>query len=285
MTIGLFKQINGQLGLGALAHALETDGNANILSTPNMLTLDNELSTIKVGQNVPIISGQFTTPASGTASNPFQTIDRRDVGITLKVRPQISEGGTIKMAIYSENSNVDPTSLGATSGVTTNIRVIENNVIADDGQIIVLGGLIKDDTSDSEEKVRGLGDIPILGNLFKYKTRQRTKTNLMVFLRPVIVRSKEDSNSIASDRYDFMRSAGVRAQPETGSVVLPDLGTPVLPELVNGQPPVGGAMATVPPRPAPAAAAVRPGTAAPLPKQDPNAPKYRPVQPPVQPVR
>ncbi|RJG14712.1 type II secretion system secretin GspD [Massilia cavernae] len=284
LTIGLFKQINGQLGLGALAHALETDGGANILSTPNMLTLDNELSTIKVGQNVPIISGQFTTPASGTASNPFQTIDRRDVGLTLKVRPQISEGGTIKMAIYSENSNVDPTSLAATSGVTTNIRVIENNVIADDGQIIVLGGLIKDDTSDSEEKVRGLGDIPVLGNLFKYKTRQRTKTNLMIFLRPVIVRSKEDSNSIASDRYDYMRSAGIKAMPETGSMVLPDYGSPVLPELRNGQPPLGGAMAPVPVRPAPPAAAVRPGTAVPAPA-DPNAPKYRPVQPSAQPVK
>ena len=101
--------------------------------------------------------------------------------------------------------------------MTTNIRVIENNVIADDGQIIVLGGLIKDDTSDSEEKVRGLGDIPVLGNLFKYRRRASArKTNLMVFLRPVIVRSKEDSNSIATDRYDYMRSAGERAQPDAG---------------------------------------------------------------------
>ncbi|HEY0488643.1 MAG TPA: type II secretion system secretin GspD [Telluria sp.] len=275
LTIGLFKQINGQLGLGALAHALETDGNANILSTPNMLTLDNELSTIKVGQNVPIISGQFTTPASGTASNPFQTIDRRDVGITLKVRPQISEGGTIKMAIYSENSNVDPTSLGATSGVTTNIRIIENNVIADDGQIIVLGGLIKDDSNDTEEKVQGLGDIPILGNLFKYRKRGRSKTNLMVFLRPVIVRSKEDSNSIATDRYDFMRSAGVRSQLGTETAVLPDYGTPVLPALVKGQPPLGGAMAPVPVRPPAALVPVQPrSTPAP-----PDASKYRPVTP------
>jgi len=275
LTIGLFKMVNGELGLGALAHALETDGNANILSTPNMLTLDNELSTIKVGQNVPIISGQFTTPASGTATNPFQTIDRRDVGLTLKVRPQISEGGTIKMAIYHETSNVDPTSLAATAGVTTNIRVIENNVIADDGQIIVLGGLIKDDTSDSEEKVRGLGDIPVLGNLFKYRSRQRTKTNLMIFLRPVIVRSKEDSNTIASDRYDYMRSAGVKAQAPTGAAVLPDYGTPVLPQLKNGQPPAGGEMAPMPARPAPAPAQAVP---APAPAQDDPAQKYRPVQ-------
>jgi general secretion pathway protein D len=257
-SVGIFKQINGQLGLGALAHALETDGNANILSTPNMLTLDNELSTIKVGQNVPIISGQFTTPAGGSNANPFQTIDRRDVGLTLKVRPQISEGGTIKMAIYHETSSVDKSTLNAPAGVTTNIRVIENNVIADDGQIIVLGGLIEDTEGDSQEKVRGLGDIPILGNLFKYRTRGRTKTNLMVFLRPVVVRSKDQSNSLASDRYDYMRSSGLSAQPPSDTVLLRDLGAPVLPPLTNGQPPPGGAMATVPrapaPKPAPAPA-------------------------------
>lgn len=248
-TIGLFKQINGQLGLGALAKALETDGNANILSTPNMITLDNELATIKVGQNVPIISGQFTTPASGTASNPFQTIDRRDVGLTLKVRPQISEGGTIKMAIYHETSSVDKSTLTNAAGVTTNIRVIENNVIADDGQIIVLGGLIEDTEGDSTEKVRGLGDLPIIGNLFKYQTRERKKTNLMIFLRPVVVRSKEQSGAIASDRYDYMRASGAASQPESGSLLIRDLGAPVLPLLQQGQPPAGGAMTPLPPRP------------------------------------
>ncbi len=259
LNIGLFKMINGSLGLGAIATALETDGGANILSTPNMLTLDNELSTIKVGQNVPIISGSFTTPGTTGGGNPFQTIDRRDVGLTLKVRPQISEGGTIKMAIYHETSNVDDTSRASTSGVTTNIRVIENNVIADDGQIIVLGGLIRDDTSNGEEKVQGLGDIPILGNLFKYRKRERNKTNLMIFLRPVIVRSKEDSNSIAADRYEYMRSAGRKAAVPNGSIVLPDLGSPVLPNLNNGQPPPGDAMAPLPPRPVPVPVPTRPG--------------------------
>ncbi len=263
LTIGLFKMINGELGLGAVASALETAGGGNILSTPNMLTLDNELSTIKVGQNVPIISGQFTTNTGGAAQNPFQTIDRRDVGLTLKVRPQISEGGTIKMAIYHETSNVDEASRASPSGVTTNIRVIENNVIADDGQIIVIGGLIRDDTGNGEEKVRGLGDIPVLGNLFKYRTRNRKKTNLMIFLRPVIVRSKEDSNSIAADRYDYMRSAGARAATPQDSLVMPDYGSPVLPPLVGGQPPAGGAMAPVPPRPVQKPAPARPGPGAP----------------------
>ncbi|MDM5175936.1 type II secretion system secretin GspD [Massilia sp. DJPM01] len=256
LTIGLFKQVAGELGLGALAHAMQNTGNVNILSTPNMLTLDNELSTIKVGQNVPIITGSFTTNTGGAAGgNPFQTIERKDVGLTLKVRPQISEGGTIKMAIYHETSNVADNSA---AGVITNVRIIENNVIADDGQIIVLGGLIKDDTSEGEDRVRGLADIPVLGNLFKYRKRSRNKTNLMVFLRPVIVRSKEDSNAIASDRYDYMRSAGQATGGPKDGIVMPDYGTPVLPSLSNGQPPAGGAMAPVPPRPVPAPATPSP---------------------------
>jgi general secretion pathway protein D len=245
LTFGLFRQVGGELGLGAVARALESDGNANILSTPNMITLDNELATIKVGQNVPIITGSFATNSTTGGGNPFQTVDRQDVGLLLRVRPQISEGGTIKMAIYHENSSVDASTRNAESGLTTNVRAIESNVLADDGQIIVLGGLIEDSEGDGEEKVRGLGDIPVIGNLFKYRTRSRVKTNLMVFLRPVVVRSKEASNSIAMDRYDYMRAAGAAAQPES-SALLRDLGAPQLPPLVNGQPPVGGGMATVP---------------------------------------
>ncbi|MET3131819.1 general secretion pathway protein D [Oxalobacteraceae bacterium GrIS 1.11] len=262
LTLGIFKQINGALGLGAVVHALEADGNANILSTPNMITLDNELATIQVGQNVPIITGQFTS-AAGAAANPFQTIDRKEVGLTLKVRPQISEGGTIKMAIYHETSSVDKSTLTAPAGITLNKRVIETNVIADDGQIIVLGGLIDDSTNDSAEKVRGLGDIPIIGNLFKYQTRARTKTNLMIFLRPVVVRSKDQSTSLAADRYDYMRAAEELAQPQTGNAMLKDLGAPLMPKLQDGQP-VGGNMVTrpVPPAPTPAPGA-RPDAAVP----------------------
>ncbi len=248
LTIGLFKQINGQLGLGALAHAMESDSSTNILSAPNMITLDNELATIEVGQNVPIITGQFTTTA-GTTTNPFQTIDRKDVGLTLKVRPQISEGGTIKMAIYHETSTIDQTTLSAPAGITLNKRVIENNVICDDGQIIVLGGLIEDSTSDTNEQVHGLGDIPIIGNLFKYRTRARTKTNLMIFLRPVVVRSKEQSTSLAADRYDYMRTAE-GSVPQADTVLLKDLGRPLLPKLENGHP-VGGDMVVQPVPPAP----------------------------------
>jgi general secretion pathway protein D len=281
LSIGLFKQVNGALGLGAIAHALESTGNANILSTPNMITLDNELATIKVGQNIPIITGSFTTGASG-ASNPFQTVDRKDVGLLLKVRPQISEGGTIKLAIYHENSGIDTTTSPNASGIITTVRAIESNVLADNGQIIVLGGLISDDEGESNEKVRGLGDIPVLGNLFKYRKRTRAKRNLMVFLRPVVVRSKEQNDSISMDRYEYMRAVGEAGKPVDDTVLLKNLGAPVLPTLTNGQPPAGGQMATMPP-PAPAAArpgaATGPGTAQPKAPAQPAVPEFRPVQP------
>jgi general secretion pathway protein D len=282
LSVGIFRQINGALGLGAIAHALETDGDTNILSTPNIITLDNELATIKVGQNIPILTGSFTTTASGS-SNPFQTIDRKDIGLLLKVRPQISEGGTIKMAIYHENSGID-NSVASTSGIVTTVRAIENNIIADDGQIIVLGGLISDDENHNEERVPGLGSIPVVGNLFKYRTRTRTKRNLMVFLRPVVVRSKDQNNSISMDRYDYMRAAGASSQPLDETVLVRNLGAPVLPALNNGQPPPNGSMAAVPP---PAPVAPRPGQATGTGAAQPRRnganqqvqPEFRPVQP------
>jgi general secretion pathway protein D len=255
-TLGIFKQINGELGLGAVASALENEGAANILSTPNMITLDNELATIKVGQNIPIITGSFTTGTSG-ANNPFQTVDRKDIGLLMKVRPQISEGGVIKLSIYHENSGID-NSVIRSEGIVTTVRAIESNVLADDGQIIVLGGLIQDNEDHGEEKVRGLGDIPILGNLFKYRNRTRNKTNLMVFLRPVVVRSKEQNNSISLDRYEYMRALGATTRPADDTLLLRNIGAPELPPLTNGQPPAGGTMATMPP---PAPPTARPGAA------------------------
>ena len=282
LTLGIFRQVNGELGLGAVASALENDGAANILSTPNMITLDNELATIKVGQNIPIITGSFTTGTSG-ANNPFQTVDRKDIGLLLKVRPQISEGGVIKLSVYHENSGID-NSVVRSEGIVTTVRAIESNILADDGQIIVLGGLIQDNEDHGEEKVRGLGDIPVLGNLFKYRSRTRNKTNLMVFLRPVVVRSKEQNNSISLDRYEYMRALGEVNRAKDDTILLRDLGAPELPALSNGQPAPGGTLATVPPpAPAPArpGAATGPGTQ-PSPSTQPSAapvPEYRPVQP------
>jgi general secretion pathway protein D len=241
LTLGIFKQLaNGKLGLGAVAHALGADDDSNILSTPNMVTLDNEVATIKVGQNVPIVTGSFTT-TSGTNNNPFQTVDRKDIGITLKVRPQISEGGTIKLAIYNESSSID-TSVTSSSGLILKNRTIETNIIADDGQILVLGGLIQDDSSDGVEKVPVLGDIPLIGNLFKYQKRNRKKTNLMVFLRPVVVRNREQGMSLTADRYDYMRATQEASAPEP-SIAVKNLGAPMLPVLQNGQPVGSGQLA------------------------------------------
>src|SRR5690606_34803580 len=151
---------------------------------------------IIVGQNVPFVTGQFTTAASGgnQGVNPFQTIERKDVGLSLRVRPQISEGGTVKMQIYQETSSVQP---GATvADLRTNKRSIETNVLVEDGDIIALGGLIEDTLTDNVEQVPGLGDIPVVGNLFKYQNRTRGKKNLMVFLRPTVIRTAEQGNNV-----------------------------------------------------------------------------------------
>lgn len=208
-----------------LARALETNNKANILSTPNILTLDNEEARIIIGQNVPFITGQFTSSASA-AINPFQTIERKDVGLTLRVRPQISEGGTIKMVIYQEVSSIQDQTNPA--GIITNLRAIETNVLVDDGNIVVLGGLVQDTVSSTMEKVPLLGDIPLLGNLFRFETRKHSKTNLMVFLRPFIVRDEATARSLAVERYDQMRSLEESAK-QSPHLVLPDMAPPVLP--------------------------------------------------------
>ncbi len=223
LSIGIFRQLNGQLGLGALAHALESEGGSNVLSIPTVITLDNEEASIGVGKNVPIITGQFTNGTStGTAgANPFQTIDRKEVGIKLTVRPQISEGGTVKMAIAQTISSVDDTT--NTSGIITKERNIKTNVLIDDGQVLVLGGLMQDDTNDSVEKVPVLGDLPFLGNFFKYQSTKRGKTTLMVFLRPLIMKNANQSESLSLDRYDYMRTQTLNVDSSIGSGQLPEL--------------------------------------------------------------
>lgn len=210
-----------------LARALERNTKANILSTPTLLTLDNEEARIIVGQNVPFITGQFTTPSSATV-NPFQTIERRDVGLTLRVRPQISEGGTIRLVIYQEVSRVESDTNPA--GIITNIRAIESNVLVDDGSIVVLGGLVQDTVVSNVEKVPLLGDIPLIGHLFRFETRRQQKTNLMVFLRPYVVRDDSAARSLVTDRYDQMRGVeeSTRQSPHP---VIPQFEPPLLPPL------------------------------------------------------
>ncbi|MDM7941030.1 MAG: type II secretion system secretin GspD [Hydrogenophaga sp.] len=220
LNFGLARQTNGVYVLGFLARFLQESGEGNILSTPNLLTLDNEEAKIVIGQNVPFVTGQFTNTGSNEGSvNPFQTIERKDVGLTLRVKPQISENGTIKMTIYQEVSSVQASSVNSTSGLITNKRTIESTVLVDDGAIVVLGGLLQDEYSGNQEKVPGLGDVPLFGNLFKSETRSRRKTNLMVFLRPVVVRDSRATTSLALDRYELMRSVQQDAQPRPSSVL------------------------------------------------------------------
>ena len=272
LTAALFRQRDGALGLGLLARALEKNVKANILSMPNLLTLDNEEARIIVGQNVPFITGQFTTAASAGAAgvNPFQTIERRDIGLSLRVRPQISEGGTVKMAIYQETSSIQQST---TSGLITSKRSIETNVLVDDGQIIVLGGLIEDTVNDTVEKVPGLGDIPFLGYLFRYQSKRRGKTNLMVFLRPIVVRNDVQSVALASDRYDYLRGSQMAIQPEPNPL-LPRTDSPMLPPLNEGRP-VGGKLLQSP-SPAMPSAGASSSPVQPMPPAE-----VFPVEPPV----
>lgn len=230
---GLTLAILNQSGLSAMVHALEIDSHANILSMPNLITLDNDEAKIIVGQNVPFITGSYTTAATA-AANPFQTVERKDIGLTLRVKPQISQGDTVKMAIYQETSAIDNTVATNGAGLATTKRSLETNVLVDDGQIIVLGGLIDDNVQDSVEKVPGLSAIPIIGGLFQYKTRSHVKTNLMVFLRPTIIRNNEQSVNLTGDRYDFIRHVEINGQPER-SIVLPNMDAPQMPELKEGK--------------------------------------------------
>jgi general secretion pathway protein D len=257
-NFGLVRDLGGTYVLGLLANFLQTSGDGNVLSTPNLLTLDNEEAKIVIGQNVPFVTGQFTNTGaggSGGSVNPFQTIERKDVGLTLRVKPQISENGTIKMQIFQEVSNVDPASVGAASGLITNKRSIESSVLVEDGGIVVIGGLLQDEFNNSQERVPGLSDIPILGNLFKSESRKRKKTNLMVFLRPVVVRSAQDSESLSLDRYDIMRVLQKDSQPNP-SAVLRINDAPVLPP----QRPVTQPSGTQKPVPAPLGAPTEKGT-------------------------
>ena len=233
LNIGIVKgQISipgiGQiLNLGMLVRALQSDANANILSTPTLLTMDNEEAAIVIGQNVPFITGQYAMSGAATTPTPFQTIERRDVGLTLRIKPQISEGGTVRLQIYQEVSSVDQNASNA-AGVTTNKRAVSSTVLVDDGQIVVIGGLIQDTVSDGEQKVPMLGDIPWLGGMFRYKTRAHHKTNLMIFLRPTLVRDSQRANTYTSERYDYILGEQRKAQP-AHDAILPDMVSPTLP--------------------------------------------------------
>lgn len=220
--------LGGATSFALVLHALSGDAATNILSTPTLMTLDNEEAEIIVGQNVPFLTGSYSSASgSGSSINPFQTIKREDVGLTLRVKPQINDGDSIKLEIEQEVSSLS----GSTNAdVITDKRSIKTTVMVDDGQMIILGGLMEDKLVESEQRVPFLGSIPLLGELFKSRSTRKEKTNLMVFLRPTIIRDKADNFRITEGKYNFMRSQqlmkvyeGVSLMPGESGLVLPEL--------------------------------------------------------------
>ncbi|MBW8462370.1 type II secretion system secretin GspD [Acidovorax sp.] len=231
MNVALAPRINGQYYLGALANFLQNSGDANVLSTPNLMTLDNEEARILIGDNVPFVTGSYANTGNSGTVNPFNTVERKDVGLMLKVRPQIGENGTVKMAIYQEISKIDRSTLSNATGPTTSKRAVESNVVVDDGSIIVIGGLLEDTYSQGEDKVPLMGDLPVVGNLFKSENRSRRKTNLMIFLRPIVVRDNATNDALVVDRYDAIRALQQNTQPAPSLMMGTVSGAPVLPPL------------------------------------------------------
>ncbi|GDY36095.1 type II secretion system protein GspD [Acidovorax sp. NB1] len=231
MNLALAPRINGQYYLGALANFLQNSGDANVLSTPNLMTLDNEEARILIGDNVPFVTGSYANTGNNGTVNPFNTVERKDVGLMLKVRPQIGENGMVKMAIYQEISKIDRSTLSNATGPTTSKRAVESNVVVDDGSIIVIGGLLEDTYSQGEDKVPLMGDLPVVGNLFKSENRSRRKTNLMIFLRPIVVRDTATSDALVVDRYEAIRALQQTTQPAPSLMMGTVSGAPVLPAL------------------------------------------------------
>jgi len=210
LNLGVVTQFNGIATLSSLVRTIATQQGTNILSTPNLMTLDNEEARIVVGKNVPIVTGQYAQTGLSPSVTPFQTITRQDVGITLRVKPQISESGTVKLQIFQEVSSIysqDPV-----NGIILNKRNIESNVIVDDGQIIVLGGLIEDAYNDGSSKIPLLGDLPLIGNLFRYDNKARTKTNLMVFIRPYVLKNSSQTDEFSNKQLEMIGQKDAKFQ-------------------------------------------------------------------------
>ncbi|KVT15717.1 type II secretion system protein GspD [Burkholderia sp. MSMB1078WGS] len=240
LNIGWLHNMFGVQGLGALLQYFAGVSDANVLSTPNLITLDNEEAKIVVGQNVPIATGSYSNLTSGTTSNAFNTYDRRDVGLTLHVKPQITDGGILKLQLYTEDSAVVAGTTNAQTGPTFTKRSIQSTILADNGEIIVLGGLMQDNYQVSNSKVPLLGDIPWIGQLFRSESKVRAKTNLMVFLRPVIISDRGTAQEVTANRYDYIQ--GVTGAYKSDNNVIRDKDDPVVPPMPIG-PSQGGTAA------------------------------------------
>jgi general secretion pathway protein D len=244
LSLGVGQFAADQLGIGALLRALSSDASTNIISTPSLLTMDNQQAEIVVGQNVPFITGQYASTGSGeTPSSPFQTIKRQDIGVRLQIKPQINQGDAISLEILQEISSLAPSTTSA-ADIITNKRSIQTTVIANDGDLIILGGLIDDNLQESSEKVPLLGDLPILGAAFRYKKSAMVKRNLMVFIRPTIVRDAAVLEAASHGKYTLLRTQQllqsndeVMLMPGVKRPVLEELNKPItLPEVNNKKP-------------------------------------------------
>jgi general secretion pathway protein D len=230
LSFGVAGENSSGVRYGALLRALQTDQNTNILSTPNIVTLDNEEAELIVGQNLPFVTGSFTGTGSTDPNNPFQTIERQDVGLTLKVTPQINEGDTVQLVIEQETSSVIPGTIEL--GIATRKRSIKTTVLVDDGGILILGGLIQEEVTDTQSKVPLLGDIPLIGFLFRSESTTKSKANLMVFLRPSILRDHKDASFVTNEKYNYIR--GIESEgydQEDDSYGLLDGAAPRLPPI------------------------------------------------------
>ncbi len=244
-TVAIAPRINGKYYLGVLANFLENTGDANVLSTPNLLTLDNEEAQIIIGENVPFVTGSYANSTGSSTVNPFTTVERKDVGLMLRVRPQISENGSVKLTLYQEVSKVNSSTTNNSNGPTTSKRAIESSVLVQDGNVIVLGGLMEDSYALGQDKVPLMGDLPVVGGLFRNEQRSRKKTNLMVFLRPIVIRDDATSDALVQDRYEAIRAMQLNTQPADSTVMRAVNDAPVLPPL-NTQTPASKASTTTP---------------------------------------
>ncbi|WP_236839370.1 type II secretion system secretin GspD [Beggiatoa leptomitoformis] len=230
LGLGIFN--SNTFNIGLLVRALSTDTDSNVLSTPSLLTLDNQEAEIVVGQNVPFITGQYSnTGSSSSVSNPFQTIQREDVGLKLKVKPQINEGNAVKLDIEQEVSSITRSSV-TTADIVTNKRTIKTTVMVEDGNMIVLGGLIDENLQQTMQKVPGLGDLPLVGALFRSQSTQKVRKNLMVFLRPVIIRNDEKGAMVSGGKYAYMRTQQLeQREKEANNHLISPKEVPVLPDM------------------------------------------------------
>ncbi len=230
ISVGVGRISDSGVSFAAIMRALEGDANTNIISTPSIVTTDNEEASLNVGQEVPFVTGSFTNTGGTTGSvNPFQTIQREQIGVKLSITPQINEGDSMVLSISQEISSIATSAEGAVD-LVTNQRIVETTVIVDDGEILVLGGLIEDQLRESDQRVPILGRVPLLGNLFRSRKTDKVKTNLMIFIRPTILRDASQTAFETNQKYNMIRNIQ-QGQQGRGVELMPGTDRPMLPPL------------------------------------------------------